>query len=392
MQPHYYFTAYFLLSAFFLSGQPRQYFSETPLFENGQGAYACYRIPAVLQAPSGDLLAFAEGRVNGCSDFGDVDIVLRRSRDDGQSWEPQKVVADNGRLQAGNPAPVVDFLDPDYPQGRIFLFYNTGNNDEGSIRRGEGVREVWFVTSIDGGHSWTEPVNITASVHRPNEPDFNAAYTFEEDWRHYANAPGHALQLREGPLAGRLFIPANHSAGPPQDAFGEYRAHGFYSDDHGRTWHLGATVGIPGSNEAIAVQLSDGRLMMNCRDQSGKSRRRIVALSADGGNSWDSVYFDNTLISPVCQASLLEYTTPNARAALLFSNPADSTARMNMTVRMSYDQGRTWPVRRRIRRGDSAYSDLVVQDDGRIGLLYEHGNNGGIHYARFNYAWLTGGN
>ena len=388
---------YFILAIISLKAQSgtsnskRQYFSEIDLFNNGSDGYACFRIPAIVTSPNGDLLAFAEGRVNGCSDFGDVDIVLRRSKNNGASWEQIEILIDQDRLQAGNPAPVVDMMDPDYPNGRIFLFYNTGDNHEYEVRSGKGIREVWFITSTDNGHSWSPPTNITAQVHRPNYPQKNEAYRFAEDWRTHANTPGHALQLTKGDKAGRIFIPANHSQKDPLPNAQDYRAYCFYSDDHGRSWEIGAEVEIPGSNESIAVELPDGRVMQNIRHQGSKQGQRIVAISSTAGASWDTVYYDAGLPSPVCQASLLAYTTPNGRDALLFSNPNNQTSRTNMTVRLSIDDGQTWPISREIRAGESAYSDLVIQQDGLIGLLYEHGNNGGIHYAHFNYSWLING-
>lgn len=367
-----------------------QYFSEQPLFENGTNGYQCYRIPAIIKAPNGDLLAFAEGRVKGCNDFGDVDIVLRKSSDNGQTWSDLKVVGDNGELQIGNAAPVVDYLDPQYPNGRIFLFYNTGTASEHDTRNGKGLREVGYITSIDNGQTWSNPTNITQFVHKVNQPDKNPAYHFKADWRTHACAPGHAIQLKKGKYAGRLFIPANHSQGPPQTKFNEYRAQAFYTDDHGKTWQLSAPIDLPSSNESIAVELSDGRVMQNIRQQNGESKHRIVAISADGGATWEKVYLDEQLPTPVCQASIIDFQNANNQSLILFSNPASQQRREKMTVRVSLDNGQTWPIKREIRSGASAYSDLVIQADQQIGLLYEHGNNGGIHYALFNEAWLVG--
>ncbi len=105
---------------------------------------------------------------------------------------------------------------------------------------------------------------------------------------------------------------------------------------------------------------------------------------------------DATLVEPTVQASLLRYTWPDdpgagGRSRILFANPAHTTARVNLTVRLSYDEGETWPVARVVDPGPAAYSDLVVQADGAIGLLYERGNAGGIVYASFTLAWLTDG-
>ena len=382
-------TLLFLLFTNFAFAQ-KQIFSEQPLFQNNQNGYACYRIPAIIKAPNGDLLAFAEGRTNGCNDFGNLDIVLRRSSDNGKTWSDQKIVVDNKKLQAGNPAPVADLLDPKFPEGRIFLFYNTGIASEHETRNGKGLREIFHITSTDNGKTWSEKTNITTSVHRPNRPDLNPKYNFKEDWRSYANTPGHALQLNKGKHKGRLFIPANHSEGEPQSNFNDYRAHAFYSDDHGATWQLSESVEVPSSNESIAVELSGGRVMQNIRQQNGGQKNRLIAISKNGGANWNNVFFDKQLITPVCQASILSVTTPDKKEVLLFSNPASQTKREKMTVRMSYDDGQNWSVSRLLREGESAYSDLVQQADGMIGLLYEHGNNGGIHYAQFNFKWLNG--
>ena len=218
-----------------LWGQPS---TETVVFQNGDEGYKCYRIPAIVKAPKGELLAFAEARHNSCSDHGDVRIVLKRSTDNGQTWTGFQTVAENGNLQAGNPAPVFDLSDKRFPQGRLFLFYNTGTGSEAEVRDGKVMREVWYKTSTDAGQSWSAPVNITRFVSKPKQPQVNPAYNFKEDWRHYANTPGHALQLSVGPYRGRIFVAANHSAGPTQDQGRDYWAHGFYTDDHGKTWKL----------------------------------------------------------------------------------------------------------------------------------------------------------
>ncbi len=369
-----------------VSAQNKQTFAEQPIFQNGEEAYACYRIPAIVRGGDGRLLAFAEGRKNGCSDFGNVDIVLKTSIDNGQTWSGLKVVVDNGALQAGNPAPVVDLQDPSYPDGRLLLVYNTGNNGEYEVRHGNGLREVWLKTSTDQGLSWSEPRNITKQTHRPLMPKINSDYDYAEDWRSYALTPGHAIQLKSG----RIYIAANHSAGPPKGGFNEYQSHAIFSDDHGANWEISESVKIPSSNEAMAVELTDGRVMMNIRQQNGENRQRLIAISLNEGRNWNETYFDSTLIDPVCQASIINYQTPGGYPALLFSNPASTKYRNQMTVRMSLDDGKTWSIERTIRTGPSAYSDLVEQSDGRIGLLYEHGNDGGIHYAHFNFAWLIG--
>ncbi len=339
--------------------------SPTALFENGQGDYNCYRIPAILKAPDGSLLAFAEGRRKSCSDFGDVDLLMRRSNDGGKTWDSAKLLVDNDTLQAGNPAPVVDFFDPEYPQGRVFLFYNTGNASENDVRNGKGTREVSYISSIDNGLSWSEPTEITSSVH------FNRnTVQAEKDWRTNATTPGHALQFKRGKYKGRIYIPANHSAGPPQEKFNEYRAYGFYSDDHGKTWTVSPDIAIPSSNEAIGVELPNGNLMLNIREQNGDSKQRLVAISNDGGATWDRTYFDAELITPVCQSSILLFETEQ-RNFLIYSGPNSTSKREKMTLKVSLDSGATWTHKLEVHKGGAAYSDLVQIDKDHLGLFYE---------------------
>ena len=351
--------------------------TDVPVFVSGTEGYKSFRIPAAIALPNGDILAFCEGRVHGAGDFGDIDIVVKRSKDKGKTWGTLHIAVDMDSLQAGNPAPVVDLTDPAYPEGRIFLFYNTGNNHEGEVRKGNGLREVWYKASSDNGLTWSEPVNITTQTHRPKQPQVNAAYNFSEDWRSYANTPGHAMQFQHGKFKGRIFVAANHSAGDPQQEAMDYEAHGYYTDDHGKTFHLGATVNVPGSNESMATELSNDKLMMNSRNQRGDKRERIVSISSDGGATWDTIYFDPNLPDPVNQGSILTIGKKGGKAIIAFCNAADTQRRDNLTLRISYDEGKTWKKNFVIAKsandkGDySAYSDLVNVSKKEIGILYE---------------------
>lgn len=349
-----------------------------PVFVSGQDGHESYRIPSIIGLPNGDLLAIAEGRVKHAADFGDINLVMKRSTDKGKTWSDLSMLVDNDSLQAGNPAPVVDLLDPRFPEGRIFLFYNTGNNHEGEVRKGKGLREVWYITSTDNGVTWSAPVNITTQVHRPNQPHINPEYNFAEDWRSYANTPGHALQIMSGPYKGRLFVPANHSAGAPQPAFRDYAAHGYFTDDHGATFKLGESVDIPGSNESTAADLSDGRVMMNIRNQRGDVRARIVAISSSGGAQWDTAYFDHQLPDPVCEGAILTAGKKKGKNILAFCNAADTVHRDNLTLRISFDEGKTWEKSIVIdnaqgakEQNNTAYSDIVKLGKKDIGVLYE---------------------
>jgi sialidase-1 len=365
--------------------------NSTPVFTAGTEGHKSYRIPAIIKSGK-TLLAFAEGRVNNSGDFGNVNIVLKRSKDNGKTWGALQTIVDYDTLQAGNPAPVVDLTDPAYPKGRIFLFYNTGNNSEGEVRKGNGLRQVWYKTSSDDGITWSQPVNITVQVHRPKQPAANAAYNFAEDWRSYANTPGHAIQLRGERFKGRIFVAANHTAGPPQKKFEDYRAFGYYTDDHGKTFHLGADIAIAGGNESMATELPGGTVMMNLRNQQGDTRTRIVALSRTGGASWDTAYYDHQLPDPVCQGSILTIGYVKGHSILAFCNDAATRHRDSLTLRISYDEGASWqksfPIATGPRgyKGDfSAYSDLVNISKNKIGILYEKENYSVIVYTEISW-------
>ncbi|MGF6925619.1 sialidase-1 [Chitinophaga sp. W2I13] len=367
---------------------------EIPVFISGTDGYKTFRIPAIIALPDGDLLAFAEGRVNGMDDFGDIDMVMKRSKDKGKTWSPMQVVAGADNLQLSNPAPVVDLTDPAYPQGRVFLFYNTGTHKEGDIIKGKGIKHCYYITSADGGRTWAAPVDITLQVHRPKQPDIDPAFNFAEDWRYYANTPGHVMQFSEGKFKGRIFIAANHTAGKALPGARHYVAHGYYTDDHGKTFHLGNSINLPGSNESMAAQLSGDKLMMNSRNQAKDVKERIVSVSSDGGATWDTTYFDHQLVDAVCQGSILDIGTSKGKNILAFCNAADSLERDNLTLRISFDDGRTWKKSYIIYKGDgskkagygyAAYSDIVQLGRKKIGVLYEKDHYSSIVFTVVNW-------
>lgn len=357
---------------------------EVTVFKSGQDGYASYRIPAIVKNKNGDLIAFAEGRVDHAGDYGNVDIVYKISNDQGKTWGRLKVAADYDKLQAGNAAPVVDLYDPQYPQGRIFLFYNTGNGHEHDVRNGKGLREVWYVTSTDNGNSWSTPTNITTEAHRPKQPQLNAAYNFQEDWRTYANTPGHGFQFVSGPNKGRIYIAGNHNAGDPQPQNKDWNAHAYYSDDHGKSFKLSEKVPFPGTNESLAAQISDNGVYMTSRNQQITPKQRIISISNDGGQTWVSSAPDANLPDPINQASVLSWKK-GKNFILAHSNAADEKNRDNLTLRLSKDQGKTWYFNKVITKAApdykgawSAYSDLVLVAKNKIGVLYEKDNYSSI--------------
>jgi sialidase-1 len=383
----------YALSLLFICLNFSTFAQEKIVFKGGKEGHAIYRIPAIISIPNGDLLAFAEGRVNGYDDFGDINLVMKRSNDQGKTWSKIQTIVDYDLLQAGNPAPVVDLHDPAYPDGVVYLFYNSGNNHEYEIRMNQGVREVWMIRSVDLGTNWEDPVNITEQVHKPNNPDFNPNYANPEDWRHYANTPGHAFQFQKGKFKGRIFVAANHSKGNPQANSKDYQAHGFFTDDHGKSFQISESIEFPGSNESIAAELPDDRMIMSIRNQRGDIRQRILAFSEDGGATWSEQYFEPSLVDPVCQGSIISFRDSQGQFILAHSNNADENNRNNLSLKLSLDQGKTWSKTILIDRnnkpgksGYTAYSDLVILENDLIGVIYEKNNYTQIVFKIISWA------
>lgn len=337
-------------------------------YRAGASGYHTFRIPAITATRDGVLLAFAEGRRYSAADDGDIDLVLRRSFDGGCTWGPLQVVADAGKDTAGNPAPVVDPATGDI----VLLSCRTlGGATERDIVSGAvdpGVRRVYVQRSSDDGATWTPQRDITDDVKPPG-------------WTWYATGPGHAVALRGGPHPGRLLVPANHSLSDGTTSGG----HSLYSDDGGRTWHIGyVSDGLGTVNESTLAELPDGSVYINARDQ-GKdpAGRRDDAYSSDGGGTL-SVPFRRQpgLAGPEVQGSVLQ-TAPSTGGALLYSGPSDPAKRRGMQIRTSRDGGESWRVLRTVSQDPAGYSDLVQSSPTSVGLLYETGTSSSYETIRF---------
>jgi hypothetical protein len=341
-----------------------------PLFVSGKDGYHTYRIPSLTVTTRGTVLAFCEGRKSGSGDSGDIDLLVKRSTDLGTTWSGQQVIWDDAGNTCGNPCAVVDQV-----TGTVWLLttWNRGDDRESEIiaQTSTDTRRVFVSHSEDDGLTWSRPREITTAVK-------------QDDWTWYATGPGSGIQIQHGPHKGRLVIPCDHI----EAGTGHYYSHIIYSDDHGQSWHLGGRTPQHQVNECEVVELSGNRLMLNMRNYDPAKKSRQVAISDDGGMTWKDQRLDAALIEPICQASLTRYRWPgeDGPGVILFSNPASDTRRVNMTVRASFDEGRTWSVNKVLHAGPSAYSSLAVLPNGEIACLYEAGENHpyeSIVFARF---------
>jgi sialidase-1 len=365
------------------------------------------------------LLAAAEGR-NSKTDWGWIEPVMKRSTDGGQTWSQAQVIAkwegppvanpngdslrkhgntdpgSEGKTTFNNPTLIPD------ADGRVHLIYFI-----------EYFRAFYRV-SQDDGLTWSEPVDITDSAFEPLRKEY--------PWRVIATGPGTGIQLSQGPHKGRLLAPVWMASGDgtgkvPSDDHRPSVTATIYSDDGGRTWLPGAInsrpttspLDIHNPNENILVELSDGRVMANIRSES-KAHRRLITISPDGISNWSAPKWDEELYEPVCHASLINMANvPGQPPTLLFTNP-DSRhkpeeiwpsirfcARENLTIRASFDDGKTWPIARAIEPGGSGYSGLAVAPDGTIFCAFEHTDHFfkefdgvDVSIVAFNLAWMRG--
>lgn len=340
--------------------------AQAPVFVSGKDGYHTYRIPALIVARKGAVLAFCEGRRKGPGDAGPIDLLLRRSLDGGKTWQKTQVVWTDDDHTCGNPCPVVD-----RSTGTIWLLmtHNRGADTQSRIVGGTsaGSRTVWVTKSTDEGATWSRPAEITKDVKKA-------------DWTWYATGPGVGIQTKSG----RLVVPCDHYVAKTKARY----SHVIVSDDGGRTWKRGGVAG-PQCNECQVAERADGALLLNMRSYRG-TNRRLVSVSKDGGATWSEPAEDAALIEPVCQASLIGH--PKEKGVMLFSNPA-SRKRERMTVRLSRDDGKTWSAAKVLHAGPAAYSCLAVLGDGTVGCLYERGEKRAyetIVFARFGLGWLGG--
>lgn len=397
----------------------RAFFEVIDVFppQQRKGKRCFYRAaPGIVVSRRGTVFAVNQERVGTIGDsFNRKNVVLRRSKDDGTSWLPMQVLVSEEGFDNGTGPVLVDD-----ETGRVFIIYGrspvedeaSGHDEIWRIEHPEYERQQLVIHSDDEGETWSQPQDISEAL------IYEAA--FSTHWGEVVKvgrvrmhvqsgySPGAGIQLKHGAHRGRLLAPARLFVKPVWDI--NVYAHNsvLISDDHGATWRVGG-LSQPGAGECCIVELADGTLYLNSRNESVRFRGyRSWDRSYDGGESFTESGYDLTLVEPHCHASIARYSSisEGKRNRILFCNPAvhsdtvdwfDGPARRNLTVRLSYDECRTWPVAKVVWAGPAGYSGLTVTPQGTILCHFERGAGpeglaeGCSSVARFNLAWLTDG-
>lgn len=359
---------------------------KTAVFPAGMNGIARYRIPGIVVTAKGSVLAYSEARKNGAGDWGEIEVHLRRSTDGGKTWLDSKQIAHTGERVEGNPH-----------KKDTGAHEQTVNNPVAIVDGETGAIEFLYcinyarcfsMRSTDDGVTWSKPVEITAAF---------APFRKYYDWKVIATGPGHGIQIK----GGRLVVPIWLAYGKEGD-HGPSAAATIFSDDHGKTWEAGE-LAVPNEgdhgnpNETMITELSDGRVLLVTRSVS-KANRKLITTSADGATAWSKPVFHEQLWEPVCMASIAAH--PSRPRTLIFSNPhrvaldqdgkeipGGRGKRENLSIKVSRDDGKTWPVSKTLEAGSSAYSDLAVLPDGTVLCLYEGKSD--IQIARFSLEWIA---
>lgn len=318
-----------------------------------------YRIPALVTAADGSLVAISDKRGDILTDLPNtISIVSRRSTDGGKTWAPAVTIAQGDSLKGkkyGDAAVVLDRV----TNKLVAVFVgDRGLWDSNN----ENPQRLYISMSADNGQSWSEPRDITEQVYK-------GVYG-RGTWHGMFAGSGHALQLENGRLM--FVVAARHSAEPYQSLHN----YAVYSDDHGETWKVSRNSPTPSpsnrGDEAKVVELANGDILMSIRNPEKGYRK--FAISKNKGETWHPAWVSDNLIEPACDGDILRYTY-GGKDLLIHSVPASKTDRENVTIYISTDNGKTWDVKRRLVDGMSAYSSLTILPDGTIGCLVEVGRH-----------------
>lgn len=343
------------------------------LFSGGDDGAANYRIPAIATAKDGSLIVAVDKRINGSGDLpANIDVVIRRSTDNGQTWSNAITIADLGATGASDPALVVDKA-----SGKIICLFATDKGLFGSTPT-DPIR-IRMCTSMDHGVTWTAPVDLTNQLYGAG-----CSNPVTKNWYAAWVASGAAHQLRNGRIVAAV--------GVRQTSANQIDNFMIYSDDAGVTWQPSTGIAEQSGDEAKIVELNNGNLLMSIRNPGV----RRMNTSTDKGLTWGTAYNQTDLIEPNCDGDIIRYTSTldgYDKNRLLHTIPSNSSSRKNVSVLISYDEGATWTVNKTIYPGASAYSSITVLPDGTLGMFYENGEyeTYQMYFVRFSLQWLTNG-
>jgi sialidase-1 len=343
---------------------------KSDMYMAGEDGYESFRIPVLLATPGSSLLAMCEARSYARGDWVSIDILLRRSTDGGKTWSSPCEVAKVAGPHRKNPVALAQKLaDPSAVTQNNPLLIADAKTGAIHLLFCQEYMRCFYRRSDDDGQKFSEPVEITAAFER-----FREHY----NWKVLATGPGHGVQL----ASGRLVVPVWLSTGMGGHAHRPSSIATIYSDDQGESWQCGDIVAgesdpLVNPSESVAVELADGRVLLNIRSEA-KNRRRAIAISPDGATHWMRPEFDDELVDPICMASICRFSkvSDGGKNRLLFSNPENlkridgkikpgkNRDRRNLTIKLSYNEGQSWPVAKTLEMGRSAYSDLAVGPDG----------------------------
>ena len=359
-----------------------QYRPATVLRRQGQDNCDTYRIPGLVTTNYGTLIAVYDNRYNNSKDLQeDVDVGMSRSTDGGQTWEPMKVIMDMGEW-GGRSQRLNGIGDPcilfDHTTNTLWIaaLWMSGGSEKDMLwwaskpgMKPDETGQFMLVKSTDDGLAWSDPINITSQIKNPG-------------WQLLLQGPGSGITMNDGTLV----FPAQFKADIGEKALdgGQFTCHStiVYSEDQGKTWKIG-TGAKPNTTEAQVVELADGSLMLNMRDDlnrrdKSETNGRAVAITNDLGKTWKVHPTSNSALpEPNCMASIISAdikTGGKSQKALFFSNPNNKGSRTNMTIKTSIDAGLTWPEEYQVLLNTETgygYSCMTMVDENTIGILYE---------------------
>lgn len=367
------------------------------LRSQGQDNCDTYRIPGLVTAGNGVIVAVYDVRYNNSKDLQEnIDVGMSRSTNGGQSWEPMKIIMDMGEW-GGQPEKLNGIGDPcilyDPATNTIWVaaLWMSGGSEKDALwwtskpgMKPEETGQFMLVKSMDNGLTWSKPMNITAQIKKP-------------EWQLLLQGPGRGITMTDGTLV----FPSQFKEDTKSLDGGQYTCHStiVYSKDQGKTWQIG-TGAKPNTTESQVIELSDGSLMLNMRDDLNRTDKsdkngRAVAVTADLGKTWITHKSSNSALQePNCMASLISTKIEidgHLQQVLFFSNPNNKTDRKNMTIKSSLDEGLTWPKEFQAEicsEPGYGYSCMTMIDSKTIGIVYEGEKE--LYFQRIPVADLLG--